>query len=212
MRSKQAFLAFAASTVLLTVTAKASGIDMDDPRRALGREDNVRIDAQLLHDTVSPGAAIGVTYQIQNFTSSTVAVADKVSDATYDEDSRTITFSIGSEVPGDVLPHMVMIAPGERKVFRTAATPSLTVAATREAFAIVPRYVQVKVTILRNLAPFLALIENQARGRQRLSNELFDRWLESSDTIFLNSLPVGWMPRSSNGTADASQRNARGGF
>jgi len=212
MRSKQGFLAVAASSFLLTAAANASGVDMNESRRALGREDNIRIDAQLSQDTVSPGMAIGVTYQIQNFTGSTVAVADKVSGATYDPDSQTITFAIGSEVPGDVLPHLVTIAPGERKVFRTAATPSLAVSATRESFAIVPRYVQVKVTILRDLAPFVALIQNQARGRQRLPDDLFDRWLESSDTIFLNTLPVGWSPRSGSGTADASQRNARGGW
>jgi len=73
--------------------------------------------------------------------------------------------------------------------------------------------VQVKVTILRDLAPFAELIQNQSRtrGPQRLSDELFDRWLEGSDTIFLNALPVGWTPRGSGGaTADASRRGLRG--
>src|SRR6185436_9459580 len=116
MTSKTAILALAASTLLTTAAANASGIDMNDPRRALGRENDVRIDAQLVQDTVTPGTAIAVTYQIQNFSASPVAVADKLTDASYDEDARTITIGIGSEVPGDgSLPHLVIVAPGEKK-------------------------------------------------------------------------------------------------
>ena len=214
MNSKKASLALAAS-ILLPMAAGAADIDMDDPRRAVGREDDVRIHAQLLRDTVSPGTPIGVTYQIENLTSSTVAIADKVADASYDEDSRTITVGIGSEVPVDgAMPHMVTIAPGEKKTMRAAAIPMFSAATMRGPYTIAPRFVQVKVTILRNLAPFADLIRNQPETRtgQQLSDELFDRWLEGSDTIFLNVLPVGWSPRDPSANVDASQRGrARGG-
>ena len=213
MSSKKALLALAASTIISAATVYADGIDMNDPHRALGREDDVRIDAQLTKDTVSPGSPIGVTYQIENLTQAVVAVADKISAATYDEDSRTITVAIGSEVPVDGnLPHLVLIAPGEKKVLRTAAMPALSAAAVRGVIGACPRYVQVKVTILRDLAPFQELISAQARSRaQRLSDELFNHWLESSDTIFLNTLPVSWTPGSTDGAVDASQRNMRRG-
>src|SRR6185436_2441155 len=65
MTTKTALLALTASTLLTAAAANAAGIDMNDPRRALGRENDVRIDAQLLQETVSPGTAIAVTYQIQ---------------------------------------------------------------------------------------------------------------------------------------------------
>jgi hypothetical protein len=78
-----------------------------------------------------------------------------------------------------------------------------------------PRYVQVKVTILRDLTPFAALIENQSNVRAaQLSDDLFTRWMESSDSIYLNAVPVGWSPRDG-GSVDASQRGGRvrgGGF
>jgi hypothetical protein len=213
MNSKKALLAIAASTLLATAAAEAAGIDMNDPRRAVGREDDVRVDAQLTRETVSPGAPVSVTYQIQNFTSETVAVADKISDASYDEDERTITLAIGSEVPTDGnLPHLVTIAPGERKVLRASAIPQLGAQANRSVGGIPPRYVRVRVTILRDLKPFVALIQNQAQSRvlQRLPDELFDRWMESSDTILLNAVPVGFTPRDNNSGMDASQRAGRG--
>ena len=210
MEPKKAILAVAASTFLLASAAAAAEIDMNDPRRAVGREDDVRIDAQLTRDHVSPGTPISVTYQIQNFTSTSVAIADKLSDASYDEDERTITLTIGAEVPVDgAMPHMVLIAPGEKKVLRASAVPVFTASTVRAVRNNAPRYVQVKVTILREITPFAELIQTQSRAR--LSDELFTRWMESSESIFLNSVPIGWSAREANpGTVDASQRSGRG--
>lgn len=202
MKSSKLFYTLLAAIVLPATAATAGAIDMDNPRRTVGRENNVRIDAQLVQDTVSPGTPIGVAYQIENFSSSPVAVADKVVDATYDQDSRTITVSIGSEVPDDgKMPHVVTIAPGEKKVFRTGATPMLGGAAARLSLA-APRYVQIKVSILRDLAPFAKITTAQT-----LSDELFDKWFEANDTIFLNAVPVRFSARrSTNGFATADQR------
>jgi hypothetical protein len=209
MRSLSATILFTA-TLSLTSAAMAASIDMDDPRRALGRQDDVRVDAQILSETVSPGAPIAVTCQIQNLTSYPVAVAEKVAAATYDSETRTITLSLGSEVPEDGnLPRLVTIEPGEKIVFRAAATPALGAAGARRGVA-EPRYVQVKVSILRNLAPFRDLIANQSRGPQALSDELFDSWFESKDTIFLNTVPVHFVPSRLSGSA--AERSARGSF
>jgi hypothetical protein len=208
MKSSKLFLALTASIALLhTAAATAAGIDMDDPKRALGRAGDVRIDAQLVNDTVSPGAPIGITYQIQNLSTSTVAVAAKVSDASYDADTRTITLTVGSEVPPDGnMPQMVVIAPGEKKVLQTAATPKLSAQVMRSSFAAAPRFVQVKVAIMRNLEPFAQLIEAQdGRTKRRLSDELFEKWFECNDTIFLNSVPVQFVPaRAGSGSAESA--------
>ena len=199
------------AVAITTTTLSAASIDMNDPRRSVGREDDVRIDAQLVTDTVSPGSPVGVTWQIQNFTPTAVAVATRVVDASYDTDSRTITLAIGSEVPQDGnMPAMVLVGPGEKKVFRAAATPALTAAASRAAGP-TPRFVQVKVSILRDLAPFLALIKSQTPDArpQHLSDELFDRWFESTDTIFLNALPVAWTGRPQHKLIDVEQRGVK---
>lgn len=212
MKPSRLFFPLIAAIILLP-SAFADSIDMDDPRRTVGREDDVRVDAQLVQDTVSPGSPIGITYQIENFSAAPVAVADKVSDASYDPDSRTITVSIGSEVPSDgKMPRVVTVAPGEKKLFRIGVTPSLGAAASRSSLA-PPRYVQIKVTILRDLAPFAQLIARQAGTAQTLPDDLYDRWFESNDTIFLNAVPVRFaVRRNPNGFASADQRGTGGGL
>ena len=189
------------ATLTLSSAAAAASIDMDDPRRLLGREGDVRVDAQLLKDTVTPGAPVAISYQIHNLSSSPVAVADKLSDASYDEDERTITLAVGSEVPPDGnMPYMVVVAHGEKKVFTTAATPAFNAATMRPSFPSTPRFVQVKVAILRDLSPYMTLIEKQSpRSRQRLSDELFEQWFESNDMIYLNAVPVRYAPPVSSG-------------
>lgn len=202
------FAAAALAAIAISAAANAASINMNDPLRSVGREDDVRIDAQLVTDMVSPGSPVGVTWQIQNFTEHAIAVATRVVDASYDADSRTITLAIGSEVPQDGnMPAMVLVGPGEKKVFRAAATPSITVAAIRSAS---PRYVQVKVSILRDLDPFLTLIRAQSPSSkpQQLSDELFELWFESTDTIFLNTLPVQWSGKVQK-AIDVEQRSAR---
>jgi hypothetical protein len=219
--SRLLYALIAVIVLLHAAAATADSIDMNDPRRTVGREDDVRIDAQLSQDTVSPGSPIGVAWQIQNLSPAPVAVADRVAIATYDTDSRTITVAIGSEVPplDGRMPHVVTIAPGEKKVFRTAATPMLGGAASRVALS-APRFVQVKVSILRDLAPFSQLIAAQAQparssrpAEQPLSDELFDKWFESNDTIFLNAVPVRFSSsRGTSGFAGADQRASGGGM
>lgn len=210
--SKRFFVLLASIAVLSAAAASAASIDMSDPRRALGREGDVRVDAQLLRETVTHGTPIGVTYQIENLSDSTVAIASKVSDASYDEDTRTITVAIGSEVPPDGnMPQMIVIKPGEKKVLQTAATPTLRAGSIHSKLAASPRFVQVKVAILRNLTPFADLIAKQdGRTRKRLSDELFEKWFECNDTIFLNSVPVDYVPPQSADIENRGGRSARG--
>jgi hypothetical protein len=210
--SKSLFALVASIAVLSAAAAGAASIDMTDPRRALGREGDVRVDAQLVRETVAHGSPIGVTYQIQNLSDSTIAIAAKVSDASYDEDTRTITVAIGSEVPPDGnMPQMIVIKPGETKVLQASATPALKAASIHSKFSASPRFVQVKVAILRDLSPFAELIAKQdGRTKQRLSDELFEKWFECNDTIFLNSVPVFYTPPQSTDVENRGARPSRG--
>lgn len=189
------FLVLASLYILGTVSAQAARLDMKDPRRALAREDDVRIDAQVLQTELSASSPLSVTYQIHNLTSAPIAVADKTSAIDYDPDTGTIVFSIGAEVPdGKNMPHLVVIHSNETKVFSAGGTVRVATPRVRTPWSAVPRYVQIKVVILRDVSEFASLIDAQTKTNAQppLPNELFDQWVEASDSVFLNPVPVHW--------------------
>lgn len=200
MKSSKLFVAIVATiAVLSAAAATAAGVDMKDPRRASGREDDIRIDALILQEALTSQSGIHVTYQIHNQTGNPVAIADRISETSYDADSSTITLSIGSEVPDSgSMPHLVVIGPGETRVLSGGAMVHVAVPSVRSAYTNVPRFVQIKVNVLRDLKPFQRLIEEQQRApqavtvAQKLDDSLFEKWVESNDAIFLNSVPVRW--------------------
>jgi hypothetical protein len=215
MKSLRSFALSLATATLFASAASAAGpaVDLDSPLTSIGREDNVRVEAQLLNDTVASGSAIGVTFQVENMSDGPIAIAEKVCSASFDADTQTVTLSIGSEVPEDgVMPKVTALAAGEKKTFTTGAVVRIITANLRSAFAAVPRFVQVKVSVLRNVTPFAALIQRQSQGpasvRVPLDDHQFETWLESNDTIFLNPVPVRFTGTRRIG-ADAAER---GGF
>lgn len=218
MRSSK-LLVSAVATMFVAVAAEAAHVDMNDPRRAVGREDDVRVDAQLIQDTVSSGSPVGVTFQVQNLTQQPIAIADKVCDLTYDSDSRTITLSVGSEVPnGGDMPHLTTIDPGDKKTFTTGAILHVATSAVRSALANAPQFVEIHVNVLRDITPFRALIDDQSKvagaapaAPIQLSDQQFDKWLESNDTILLNAIPVRYNAAPKANLGDASQRGAGAG-
>jgi hypothetical protein len=167
---------------------------MKDPRRAVALEDKLRIDAQLVQDTIGSGGQVNVTYQIENLANVPVAFADRLADTSYDPDSRTVTFTVGSEIPdGKTVPHLTVIMPGEKRTFTAAANVHVVLPATRSPFIAYPRYVQVKVNVLRDLTPFDDVLkQQQASTAAPLSDAVFDTWIENNDAIFLNAVPVRW--------------------
>ena len=209
------FLAVTALSLLGSFSALAARLDMNDPRRALAREDDVRIDAQLLQEEIFSSSPLTVTYQIQNLSPMPVAVADKMTDIDYDPETSTIVFSIGAEVPeGATMPHLVVIRPGQKHVFSAGGTVHIATPNVRTPWTRVPRYVQVKVVILRNLTRFASLIETQMKTSVQppLPNEMFDSWVEASDAVFLNPIPVRWNVAPSRGmTAESPAAEAGGG-
>jgi hypothetical protein len=198
----------AVAVILIAGVAFAARVDFNDPRRALGREDNIRIDAQLAQDTISSSAPINVTFQVENLTQASIALADKVSDMSYDVDSRTITLTLGAEIPaGSSMPHLVVIAPGEKRVFRSGALVRIVMPSARTPWTAVPRFVQIKVNVLRDILPFASLIEQQRRSTTppALPNDMFDRWVESTDAVYLNAIPVRWNSSRPQITAENNQ-------
>ncbi len=198
MRSSLAVLAVLGFVVFFAANVcNGDSIDLKDPRRAVAREDDLRIDAELTTDVISNNS-VGVTYQIENLSRDSVAVADKVVDSSFDAETRTITVSIGTEVPIDgSIPHMVIIGPGEKKVLRCGLLVNVNIPGSRSS-ASVPLLVRIQINVLRDLAPFATLIAGQDKDphvRQQLTADLIDQWMQRNDPILLNSIPVHWAPK-----------------
>ena len=208
MKSSGRIAVAVAVFLLIGSTARAAGVDFKDPRRALGREDDIRVDAQMLQETLSPGSPISVTYQVENLTAAPIAIADKVADATFDADSQTITVSIGAEIPeGKAMPHLTVIAPGQTHAFRIGASAQVMIANAKAPWARVPRFVQITVNVLRDLKPFANLIAQQAKSASAppLPNDLFDTWVASVSSVELNVLPVRWSNERQGVTAEMAR-------
>lgn len=194
MKSSNSFFVATAVALVLSASAQAAKVDFNDPRRALGREDNIRVDAELSQEDVSSNSPLTVVYQIENLTKDPIAFADKSSDVSYEADSQTIVFSVGAEVPtGATMPHLVVIKPGEKQTFTAAGAVHVAVPNMRTPWTAVPRYVQIKVNVLKDLGPFADLISRQtATTTPILPNDLFDKWVNAVDAVFLNTIPVHW--------------------
>ena len=187
-------------------------MDMNEPHRAVGRENDVRIDAQLQSDVVQSGTPIAITYQLHNLTDHPVAIAEKSCAASYDAETRTITVALGSEIPPDgAMPRMATIGPGEKKTFHVATSIHSAMARIGR---LGPRFVQIKVSVLQNIVPFRELIERQQRspatGAIPLSDQLFEQWLDGNDTIYLNALPIRYEKRSGSSFDAAHSRGVTG--
>ena len=191
---------------LIATAGHAARIDRKDPRRAVGAEDDVRVDAQLTTEFVSAHSPIGVTYQIHNLSSRTIAVADRLCEASYDSDTATIALSVGSEVPsGGEMPRLVIIRSGETGTFTAGAVLKSSLRALRIAMH---AFVKIRVNVLRDASPFMALMERQKRANAGvvLSDEDFDQWLKLNESIVLNTIPVRYRAVEETRAADASRR------
>ena len=113
--------------------------------------------------TLSPGSPISIVVQVENLTTSPIAIADKIADATYDPESQTISMTVGAEIPQATMPHLMIVAPGQRRTFRTAASARFVLSNEHNPWAQVPHAVLITVNVLRDIGPFAALIEQQQR-------------------------------------------------
>ncbi|MEO8036626.1 MAG: hypothetical protein ABI837_19470, partial [Acidobacteriota bacterium] len=110
------------AAALLGCASTNRPVDLKQSRRIVGTENEVRIDAEVFGEELTPSIAISINYDITNERSAAIAVADIVPDTSYDPETRIVTVSIGSEVPGEnLLPRLLKIGPGERKSFSTVA-------------------------------------------------------------------------------------------
>ena len=176
--------------------ASSNRVDMSEPRRIVGTENSVRIDAQVTADELRPGASVPIMWEITNQRSTPIAVADLLPETSYDRDSHTFTVDIGSEVPGNhILPRLVLIGPGEKKTFNGAArvgsilaprTPGSSTAAAADF--------RVRLNFLGDTRPFEQLIGIRENGiaDAQLADQLFPLWVERNEVVYTNTVPMRW--------------------
>ncbi len=187
---------------------------MKEPRRVVGTESDVRIDAEVYGDRLGPNITLPLKYDVTNHRNTTILIADLLPDATYDQETHMVTISIGSEIPGEhFLPRLIPIRPGERKSFSTAAHVVI-VANPGSPWTPRPNALRLKVNFLGNTSPFemLIAIPEKAVHDPVLAAQLFPKWVEGNETVFTNSLPMRWITVSEEPTpATTPSRRRRGG-
>ena len=189
-----------ASILLLLLLAAACSttqkpVDMKEPRRVVGTENDVRIDAEVYGDTLSPNVSIPVKYEITNNRANTILVADLLLNATYDPDTLTVTVDIGSEIPGEqYLPRLIPIPSGGKKSFSAAAHVNILRNPSAAPFAPRPNALRLRVNFLGDPQPFTKLIDipEKAVHDPQLAAAIFPKWVEQNETVVTNTLPMRW--------------------
>jgi hypothetical protein len=202
MTSSPRLLVAATLTLIAVACSSAPQSSITDSYRVLGREDDVRIDAQLFTGAVGPNALIRVDYEIENLRNAPIVIANLSGDASYDVDSRTITVSVGSEIPTDLsVTKLVTIPAGARKSLSTGARvnvglPLLGPQTPR------PRYLRLRVNYLGNAEPFDSLLVPSPAAK--VGTDVFPVWIENNQAVMTSAVPIAWANFQTGVVTDAS--------
>lgn len=192
---------------------KPGAINMKEPRRMVGTENNVRVDAEIYGEDMIQGTSISIKYEITNQRATAILIADMVALSTYDPETRTVVIDIGSEIPGEeLLPRLIPIPAGERRSFTTGAHINVRMP-MNSPWTPRPRALQLRVNFLGDPAPFAMLVDipEKAVRDKKLADELFPKWVERTETVTTNALPMHWQGPAGSGFEDpAPPRRRRG--
>jgi len=185
----------AALLVVFAACTTTKTVDMSEPRRVVGTENDVRIDAEVYGDTLSANVNIPIKYDITNNRASTILIADMLLQTTYDPETLTVTVDIGSEIPGEqFLPRLISIPSGAKKSYTAAAHVAILQNPNATPFAPRPSALRLRVNFLGDTKPFSKLIDipEKAVHDPELANSIFTKWVEQNETVITNTLPMRW--------------------
>lgn len=195
-------LAVAAATALTVAcsSAPAPAVDLSDSRRVLGRENNVRVDAQVNAEGSGNAAILYLVYQVENLREKPILLVANTHDASYDSATHTVTVIVGSEIPSSQVV-LTRVNSGEKKSF----TSAVVLRSPLRSGPARPRLVRVKVNYLDDTEPFEKNVKPDAPATLSVDNELFPLWLEHNESVVTNAVPLS-VERSRGGpVADASR-------
>jgi hypothetical protein len=207
------FIAACNSTTPPSAAAKAGAINMKEPRRMVGTENDIRVDAEIFGEDMVQGGSIAIKYEITNQRATPILIADLIAQSNYDPDTRTVTVDIGSEIPGEeILPRLISIPSGERRSFNTGAHINIRLP-PNSPWTPKPRALQLRVNFLGDPAPFVRLVDIPERAvrDKKLAAELFAKWVERTETVTTNALPMRWQGPRGAGFDDAPPARRRQG-
>ncbi|HEX7154774.1 MAG TPA: hypothetical protein VF618_25040 [Thermoanaerobaculia bacterium] len=191
---------FAFTAVLLLLSAACAStqpVRMEEPRRVVGTENDVRIDAEVYGENLTTNQTLTINYDITNNRPTTIAIADIIPETAYDPETRIVMVNIGSEVPGaQLLPRLVTIAPGEKKSFTVGARINFPIVVNQAGGRPAPNQLGLKVHFLGTTDEFSSLlnIPEKAVHDPKLADKLFPIWIERNEVIVTNTLPMRWAP------------------
>lgn len=186
-------------------TAAAPPQNLAVERSIIGSENGVRVEARVRGDELREASNVNVTYDVINERSTEVAIADIAPISSYDPEMRVVTLEIGTEVPGEhLVPRLVVIPPGGRKTFSTAAHMGI-IHPTDAQYYRAPNALRVKINFLGDTKPFSKLIgiSEKAIEDTQLANELFPQWVERNEIVITNTLPMHWSVAGADGQPGA---------
>ena len=202
-----------AAALLTTACSSTSTVSVDKSEsfRFLGREDDVRIDAQITSADLGPASNVSLIYEVHNLGSDSIVFVPLQPTVGYESGTRTITLGLGAEIPlHDALPQLVRIEPGQTRTFTAGARLSLPVSSTSRG-RMEPRYLQVKFHYLdgtRGMEPWL----HAAAPGLEDEETLFRKWVDHIAAIVTNTLPIHWGPGSAGSRLPSALDRAPAGF
>lgn len=200
--------------LFLLACTSTKPVNMSEPRRVVGTESDVRVDAEVYGDRLAPNITLPLKYDVTNHRANTILIADLLPESTYDPETHMVTISIGSEIPGEqFLPRLIPVRPGEKKSFSTAAHVVI-VANPASPWVPRPNALRLKINFLGDPNPFEKLISipEKAVHDPELAAQLFPKWVEGNETVFTNTLPMRWSTAVEEPTPAVSPgRRRRGG-
>jgi len=202
--------------LLLAACSSTAPVNLTEPRRVVGTENNVRVDAEVFGDTLSPNVNIPIKYDITNNRPTTILVADLTLLASYDPESLMVTVDVGSEIPGEqFLPRLISIPSGAKKSFKGAAHVSIISNPASTPFVPRPNKLRIRVNFLGDPKPFEKLIDIPERAVHdpELADALFTKWVEGNETVITNTLPMHWRgttPTMDDASTPTGRRRGRG--
>lgn len=168
---------------------------MKEPRRVVGTENGVRVDAEVYGDSLGPNVSLPLKYDVTNQRGDTILIADLLPQANYDPETRMVTVAIGTEIPGEeFLPRLIPIHSGEKKTFQ-AGVHVVIVATVSTPWIPRPNALRLKINFLGgDSKPFeqLVSIPEKAVRDPKLANALFTTWVERNESVMTNTLPMRW--------------------
>jgi hypothetical protein len=199
--------------LIATACSSTKPVDMKEPRRVVGTENDVRVDAEIYGDRLGPSVTIPLKYDITNHRPTPILIADLIPESSYDPETHTVTVTIGAEIPGEqFLPRLIPIQPGERKSF-TSAVRVIIVFNASSPWLPRPNALRFKINFLGDPKPFekLVSIPERAVHDPQLAAELFPKWVEGNETVITNTLPMRWGVGGEETPAQSPTRRGRRG-